>query len=194
MIDNLLAFIEHGFRHILPLGLDHILFVLAIYLCARDWRSLLIQVSAFTAAHTITLGLAASGVISAPAGLVEPLIALSITVVAIEAALGASWGRWRVLIVFGFGLFHGLGFASMMQDLLTGADFLVALIGFNIGVELGQLAVLAGAAVVAFGAKELLARVNRTDLYRPVFVRSVAAVIALVGAVWMVERLSPYYA
>ena len=86
-LDNLATFIELGFRHIMPLGLDHILFIVAIFLNARSWQSLLLQATTFTFAHTITLGLAAAGLVSAPASLVEPLIALSIAVLAMCAAI-----------------------------------------------------------------------------------------------------------
>lgn len=189
MIDNLTAFIELGFRHILPLGLDHILFIVAIFLNARSWTSLLVQATTFTLAHTLTLGLAAAGLIHAPAELVEPLIALSIAVLAIEAIVFEKANVWRLPVIFGFGLFHGLGFGELMKAYLTNADFATGLAGFTIGVELGQLAVLAGAAVAAFGVRTLLKALNKPDLYRPAFVLPVAAIIALVGLYWTVERL-----
>jgi hypothetical protein len=186
--DNLLTFIELGFRHILPLGLDHILFIVAIYLTSRGWRSLLLQVTCFTLAHTITLGLAAAGVVNVSPDIVEPLIALSIAVVAVEAIFVERAPRWRLPVIFAFGLFHGLGFASMMRDYMEGADFPTALLGFNVGVEIGQLVVLAATAAVAFLVRLALRGVSRPDLYRWVFVRPVAAAIALFGAWWVLER------
>jgi hypothetical protein len=189
MLDNLVAFIELGFRHILPLGLDHILFIFAIFLNARGWASLLLQATTFTVAHTITLGLAAAGLIHAPAGLVEPLIALSIAVLAIEAVVFAKANVWRLPVIFGFGLFHGLGFGELMKAYLTNADFATGLAGFTIGVELGQLAVLASAATVALAVRFILGVASKPQLYRPAFVQPAAGVIALVGLYWTIERL-----
>jgi HupE/UreJ protein len=189
MIDNLIAFIELGFRHILPLGLDHILFIVAIFLNARSWGSLLLQATTFTVAHTITLGLAAASVISAPAEVVEPLIALSIAVLAVEAVIFEKANVWRLPVIFGFGLFHGLGFGEIMKGYLTNADFVTGLTGFTIGVELGQLAVLAGAFVVSLAVRTGLKAAGKPGLYRRAFVQPVAAVIALVGFYWFLQRL-----
>src|SRR5262245_22805334 len=177
--DNLVTFIQLGFRHILPLGFDHILFIVAIYLTSQGWKSLLQQVTTFTLAHTITLGLAAGGMITVPSSITEPLIALSIAAVAIEAIFTRKAPPWRLPVIFGFGLFHGLGFASQMIGYLEGSDFATALVGFNVGVELGQLTVLAGAAIAAFIVRRLLDVAKRPDLYPWVFVRLVAVAIAL---------------
>jgi hydrogenase/urease accessory protein HupE len=189
-LDNLATFIELGFRHILPLGLDHILFIVAIFLNARNWQSLLLQATTFTLAHTITLGLAAAGLISAPAHVVEPLIALSIAVLAIEAVFFKQSNKWRLPVIFGFGLFHGLGFGEIMKAYLENADFAVGLAGFAIGVELGQLTVLAISAAVAFAVSFVLkSLLGKPELYRPIVVQPVAAVIALIGLYWAVERV-----
>jgi hypothetical protein len=188
MIDNLLVFVELGFRHILPLGLDHILFIVAIFLTSQGWKSLLLQVSAFTVAHTITLGLAAAGLVDLSPDIVEPLIALSIAIVAIEAIFVKRAGPWRLPVIFAFGLFHGLGFASQMRAYMEGADFVTALVGFNIGVEVGQLVVLAASAAVAWAVSAALKAADRASLYRWVFVRPVALGIALFGLWWTLER------
>jgi len=188
-LDNLATFIELGFRHILPLGLDHILFIVAIFLNARSWQSLLLQATTFTFAHTLTLGLAAAGLISAPARVVEPLIALSIAVLAIEAIIFKQSNRWRLPVIFGFGLFHGLGFGEIMKAYLENADFAVGLGGFTIGVELGQLTVLAASAAVAFAASTVPKALGKPELYRRVFVQPVATIIALVGLYWTVQRM-----
>ena len=189
MFDNLIAFIELGFRHILPLGWDHILFILAIFLNARSVTSLLIQASTFTVAHTITLGLAAAGIISAPAAVVEPLIALSIAVLAVEAIVFKQSNAWRLPVIFGFGLFHGLGFGEIMKGYLTNADFATGMTGFTIGVELGQLTVLAAAAVVSLAVRRLPPISQKPELYRPAFVQPVAALIAVVGVYWVFQRI-----
>ncbi len=188
-MDNLLTFMELGFRHILPLGLDHILFVVALFLTSQGWRSLLLQVSIFTLAHSLSLGLAAAGLIDAPASIVEPLIALSIAVVGLEALFIRKAQPWRPFVILVFGLCHGLGFAAMMQDFLSGADFLTALVGFNVGVELGQLVVLAACTAVALAAKAALKALNRPTLYEWVLLKPVALLITATGLWWTAERL-----
>jgi hypothetical protein len=173
-----------GFTHILPKGLDHILFVLGIFLLSLHWRPLLIQVTAFTVAHSITLALSLYGIVSLPASVVEPLIALSIVYVAVENLLVSELKAWRVWVVFAFGLLHGLGFAGVLTDLgLPPGEFLTALIGFNVGVELGQLAVIG----LAFLTVGLWFR-NR-PWYRARVVIPASVLIAVVGAYWTVERI-----
>lgn len=135
-----------GFTHIIPSGLDHVLFVLGIFLLNGRGRSLLWQVSAFTVAHSITLGLSMYNVIAISPALVEPLIALSIAYVAIENLFLSELRSWRVALIFAFGLLHGLGFAGALKELgLQRSGFLEALLFFNVGVEAGQLAVIAAA-------------------------------------------------
>ena len=167
-----LSYISVGFDHIIPLGFDHILFVLGLFFLAPRVHALLWQVSAFTLAHTITLGLAAAGYTAgierwteATLGIefiaiVEPLIALSIVYVAVENLFFSGLNRWRPLVVFGFGLLHGLGFASVLGSYgLPEGQFLPALLGFNIGVEIGQLTVIA----VAFAVSIWALKASRED-------------------------------
>ena len=143
-LQTFINYVPVGFDHIVPLGLDHILFVLGLFFLSTHLGPLLWQVSAFTLAHTITLALAALGYVSIPGSIVEPLIAASIAFVAIENITSRGLSRWRPLVVFGFGLLHGLGFASVLGEFgLPPGSFVPALIGFNVGVELGQLAVIA---------------------------------------------------
>ena len=110
--DNVGTFIEFGFQHILPQGLDHVLFVVALYLNARNWPSLILQVTTFTVAHTISLGLAATSILSSPGDVIEPLIAISIIVLALEAMFAPRSTAWRLPVIFAFGLLHGLGSVS----------------------------------------------------------------------------------
>ena len=132
-----------GFTHIVPKGLDHMLFVLGIYLLSGRARSVLWQVSAFTVAHSITLGLSMYGIVAVSPRIVEPLIALSIAYVAIENIFLSELKSWRVALVFGFGLLHGMGFAGALKELgLPRSEFVTALLTFNVGVEAGQLAVI----------------------------------------------------
>ncbi len=183
-VQTLLSYIAVGFTHIVPQGLDHILFVLGLYLLAAHWRPLLLQVTAFTIAHSITLGLGLYGYVAVPSSIVEPMIALSIVYVAVENILTSKLTIWRPVIVFGFGLLHGLGFASVLQEVgLQRSDYALGLIGFNIGVELGQLTVI----VTAF----LLTGYWFSDKswYRQRIVWPASAAIAIVGAFWAVQRI-----
>jgi hypothetical protein len=173
-----------GFEHIIPLGWDHILFVVGLFLFSIQLRSLLWQVSAFTLAHTITLALGMLGYISLPAYIVEPLIAATIVYVAIENIIFKKMTWWRPLLVFCFGLLHGLGFASVLTEFGLGAQsFVAGLIGFNIGVELGQLAVI----LICFALFGFWFR--HKTWYRSVIVVNGSAVIGLIGAYWFVERV-----
>ena len=150
--EAVLRYLRLGFWHIVPEGTDHVLFVLGLFLLSPRVRPLLVQVSAFTAAHTATLALSTLGLLRLPSPIVEPLIALSIAWVGVENTLARGPRPWRTALVFGFGLLHGLGFAGALGELgLPEASFLAALLAFNVGVELGQLAVLAGA-FLALGA------------------------------------------
>ena len=171
-----------GFWHIVPEGVDHILFVLGLFLLSARWRPLLWQVSAFTLAHTLTLALSTYGVVSLPSAVVEPLIALSIAYVAIENVLTRELHPWRPAVVFLFGLLHGLGFAGVLGQLgLPEGERLAALLSFNAGVELGQLSVL----LAAFAAVGWL---RERPWYRRRLVVPASAVIAAVGLFWAVTR------
>ena len=173
-----------GFTHIVPKGLDHILFVLGIFLLSARWRSILLQVSTFTIAHSITLGLTMYGIVSLPAKVVEPMIALSIAYVAIENLATSDLKPGRLALVFSFGLLHGMGFAGVLRELgLPRSQFLTALLTFNAGVEAGQLAVIA----VAFSAVAYW-RHNRVT-YRRFVVQPASLAIALVGLYWTLQRL-----
>jgi len=177
------TYVVIGFRHIVPRGLDHILFVLGLFFFSLKLRPLLYQVTAFTVAHTVTLALAALGLVTVPAAIVEPLIAASIVYVAVENVFFTKITAWRTFVVFGFGLLHGLGFASVLGEIgLDPARFVAGLIAFNIGVELGQLAVIAGAFLFLgywFG---------REPWWRARIAIPASLAIAAMGAYWLVER------
>ena len=174
-----------GFTHILPYGLDHVLFVLGIFLLGTGLRPVLWQVSAFTVAHTITLALTIYEVVSLPASVVEPLIALSIVYVAIENVLTTKLHAWRPLIVFGFGLLHGMGFAGVLTEIgIPRSEFVPALLAFNAGVEAGQLAVILAAFLL------LALPFRRKDWYRRRIAIPASLIIAGAGVYWFVERLT----
>ena len=179
-----LHYIPVGFDHILPKGLDHILFVLGLFFLSIHLRPLLWQVTAFTLAHTVTLALGAMGWVSVPASIVEPLIAASITYVAIENVFTSGLSKWRPFVIFSFGLLHGLGFASVLGEFgIPDDQFFPALIAFNVGVEFGQLTVIS----LAFLAVGVWFR------YKPWYRRRISIpaslVIAAIGAYWFFERV-----
>jgi hypothetical protein len=180
------AFVDYirvGFDHIIPKGLDHILFVLGLFFLALKMRPLLWQVTAFTLAHTVTLALGALDIIRIPADIVEPLIAASIAYVGIENVLSRKMTPWRPFVVFAFGLLHGLGFASVLADFGLGSShFIPKLIGFNVGVEVGQLAVIA----IAFLAVGIWA--GNKPWYKSRIANPASIAIALVGIYWTLER------
>ena len=176
-------FVKAGFEHIIPEGLDHILFVLGLFFSCITFRSLLWQVTAFTVAHSITLVLAAQGLVQLRGDIVEIIIALSIVWIAIENCLYKETSKWRYLVVFSFGLLHGLGFAALLTQYgLPKENFISLLLAFNIGVEFGQLAVL----LIAFLLIKLILRKN---WYSNQIKIPASIIIALVGLFWFVERV-----
>jgi hydrogenase/urease accessory protein HupE len=180
-----LLYLKLGFTHIVPLGLDHMLFVLGIYLLSGRVRSVLLQVSAFTVAHSITLGLSMYGLVSVSPRIVEPMIAISIAYVAIENIFQSELKSWRVALVFAFGLLHGMGFAGALKELgLPRSEFVTALLTFNLGVEVGQLTVI-GAAFMLVGW-----HCSQRAWYRYRVVVPASAAIACTAVYWTIQRFS----
>jgi len=178
-------YIKIGFIHIIPRGFDHILFVLGLFFYSARWRPLLAQVSIFTIAHSLTLALASSGVIVISANIVEPLIAASIAYVALENLLHQKLHKLRLMIIFIFGLLHGLGFASVLSEIgLPQSSFLISLISFNIGVECGQIAVI----TAAFAITALLPL--EQNAYRRYVAMPASCVIGVIGIWMVVDRLA----
>lgn len=179
-----LRYVALGFTRMLPLGPEHILFVVGLFLLNSRPRALLAQVSAFTVAHSITLGLATYGLIAVPAHIIEPAIALSIAYVAIENVLRSDPKKWRVGLVFAFGLLHGLGFASTLQELgLPRTDVLTPLISFDLGVVAAELTVIVG--VFLLVGWQCAERV----WYRAHVAIPASAAIACTAMFWAVERI-----
>lgn len=183
--DMVIDFVKIGFTHILPKGTDHILFVVGIFLLSTKLKPILTQVTSFTVAHTLTLGLGTLGYVNLPTNIVEPLIAASIVYVAVENILRPTLSPWRPVVVFCFGLLHGLGFAGILKEFgIPEGDFLAGLLSFNIGVELGQLTVIAICYLLVgiwFGNK---------PWYRRRIVIPGSLVIAAIGAFWFVQRVT----
>ena len=177
-------YIKIGFAHIVPKGLDHILFVAGLFLLSTHWKPLLWQVTAFTIAHTITLALATLGYVTISPAIVEPLIAASIVYVAVENIFTDHLNPWRPVIVFCFGLLHGLGFAGVLSEIgLSPAHFVAGLISFNVGVELGQLSIIALCYLMVgiwFGEKRW---------YRQYITVPASVAIAVIAAWWCYERV-----
>lgn len=180
-----LGWLAIGFQHIVPWGLDHIVFVLGLFFLSTRLSTLFYQVSCFTVAHSITLGLATFGVISTPAALVEPLIAASIIFIAVDNLYSSEFlARWRLLVVTLFGLLHGLGFASALSELMLPAEnFTMALLLFNLGVEAGQITVL----VLAFVAVGWL---RSWAAYSERVARPATITIAGIGTYWFLKRIA----
>ena len=179
-----LVYLGLGYTHILPLGFDHILFILSLFLLSPKLKPLLWQATAFTVAHSITLGLAMYHVITPPAKIVEPVIALSILYVALENIFSPKLKRSRIGVVFLFGLVHGMGFAGALGHLGLPKDaYLTCLVLFNLGVELGQLTVILAAWFLLakwFGDK---------PYYRKYIVIPLSVIIAIIAGYWTIQRL-----
>lgn len=176
-------YLQLGFQHILPLGLDHILFVVGLYLLSPKLKDVLLQATTFTIAHTITLGLVMKNMIVAPSNIIEPIIALSIAFIALENLITSKLGVWRILIVFFFGLVHGMGFASALSELgLPRDSFYVSLLTFNVGVELGQISVIV-LCWLAFGLW-----FSSKQWYKSRIVIPFSLSIAAIALYWTVER------
>ncbi|MBK6990637.1 MAG: HupE/UreJ family protein [Chitinophagaceae bacterium] len=181
--DKAILYLNLGYKHILPLGLDHILFVLSLFLFSADLKKVLWQSLAFTVAHSVTLGLAVYDVITISPNIVEPLIALSIMYVALENIFAKKLKASRIGIIFLFGLIHGLGFASVLNSLGLPKDaFLSSLIMFNVGVELGQVIVIL-AAFLLFGLW-----FGKKPYYRKYVVIPLSILIAAIALYWVIER------
>ena len=188
--DVFVQYLGVGFEHIVPLGLDHILFVIGLFLLAPRLGPLLWQVSAFTLAHTVTLALGALDIIVVEGWIVESLIGASIVYVCIENVLAREMTPWRPVLIFAFGLLHGLGFASVFEEYgIPDGQFVAALLAFNIGVEAGQIAVLA----VCFAVLAL--PFARRSWYRGAVVIPLSLAIGAIGLYWVLTRtgLSPEF-
>jgi hydrogenase/urease accessory protein HupE len=187
------AYLRHGVEHIL-FGYDHLLFVLALILIVRSMKILLWTVTAFTVAHSITLALATLGFVHVPAPPVEACIALSILLLAVEIVRlqrgeTSLTARWPWLVAFCFGLLHGFGFASALQDIgLPRGDIPLALFSFNVGVELGQLAFIAAVLAAAALAK----RLTLTHSIEHFALRAAPVLIGSLAAFWFFQRLAGF--
>ncbi len=176
------SWVVSGYRHVLPLGLDHMLFIFGLFLLALKWRPLMWQSLLFTLSHSATLALSVLGWMRLDARLVEILIAFSIAFIGVENLFSHKVGKLRYALVFGFGLVHGMGFATVMADKVKGiprSQLTQPLLGFNIGVELAQISVLAASFLIFWPIRK------HTRLARTVG----SVIVALAGGGWMVQRM-----
>ena len=173
-----------GIQHIIPEGFDHILFITCVFFLNPSLKKVIVQASMFTVAHSITLGLAMYGIIRPPANIIEPLIALSIVFLAIENIMSDKVRPWRLVMVFLFGLVHGLGVAGALSQLgMPQYAFATALISFNVGVEIGQLSII----MLLYFFVSL--PFSKIPAYRKRIVIPVSTVIALVAVYWTFQRI-----
>lgn len=177
-------YLKLGFQHIIPNGFDHILFVAGLCLLSTKVKTIFWQATAFTVAHSITLALSMKNIIVAPPAVVEPIIALSILFIAVENLLLSQLKPWRVLLVFLFGLIHGMGFASSLNEIgLPPGKFFTSILSFNIGVELGQVAVIAAMFLL------IIIPLRKKENYRKMVVYPLSVLIGLVAMYWTIERV-----
>ena len=173
-----------GFLHIIPQGFDHMLFVAGLCLLNARMKTILWQATAFTVAHSITLGLSMKNIIVAPPAIVEPIIALSILFISIENMMLRELKPWRIMLVFLFGLIHGMGFASSLNEIgLPPGQFATSILCFNLGVELGQVMVI----LFVYGL--LIRPFGRRPWYRRAVVYPISGIIGLVALFWTIQRL-----
>jgi hydrogenase/urease accessory protein HupE len=197
-----MTYLRLGVEHIL-FGFDHLLFVLALVILVRDWRRVAVTVTAFTIAHSITLAAATLGFVNVPGPPVEATIALSIMLVAVEI-LNARHGKPSLtarlpwLVAFSFGLLHGFGFAGALAEVgLPQHAIPVALLFFNVGVEIGQLVFVAGVLSIMWLLRQAASRLFEAALVKRAFDRldvTIAYGIGVVAAYWLIERTTAFFA
>jgi hydrogenase/urease accessory protein HupE len=188
------AYLIHGIEHIL-FGVDHLLFVLALVLIVRSYRVLLLTITSFTIAHSITLALATLGMVHVPGPPVEAAIALSILLVAVEIVRqergqSGMTARWPWVVAFSFGLLHGFGFAGALTEVgLPQSDIPLALFTFNVGVEIGQLAFIGA----VLGVIALVKRIKITRVLDRYALPAATYAIGALAAFWFIERLAAFW-
>lgn len=182
--DVMWFYMSLGIRHIIPEGLDHIFFIMGICLLGTNIKTILWQATAFTVAHSITLALSMKNIIVAPGQVVEPIISLSIMFVAIENIITNKMKAWRILIIFMFGLIHGMGFASALNEIgLPRGKFFLSVFSFNLGVEIGQV-------LVILGVFALVIKPFRSKLwYRRAILAPLSCCIAIAALYWTINRI-----
>lgn len=175
--------VEMGYKHVIPMGYDHILFILALFFFNSKLKTAVIQCSVFTVAHSLTLALVSCGFFNINTAFIESVIALSIFFVAFENTISKKLNPWRLVLVFIFGLIHGVGFASALNEFgIPRQEFVPALLGFNLGVELAQVSII-------LFCYFLIAKWSMDKpWYRNRLVIPVSLGISCIGLFWTIER------
>jgi hypothetical protein len=184
-MEILLKYLNLGFTHVIPFGFDHVLFIICISLACKTPRALLIQCTVFTLAHSISLGLTSASLINPDTSWIEPLIAISILFASLENILGNELHRLRVPLIFIFGLIHGMGFAGALRGAgIPDGHFFTALLGFNAGVECGQILVILAVWLPA------IRWMQRKEWYASRMLYPVSSLIACIAFYWTLKRLA----
>jgi len=179
-----ISYFQLGFNHVLPFGFDHILFILSLFFFNSNFKSVIIQCSIFTIAHSITLALATLNFISPNPNIIEPLIAVSILFTSVENIIHDKINIWRLFIIFGFGLIHGLGFANTLHEIgLPQIDFISSLLFFNLGVEFGQITIIC---LAYFSISKWF---KEKEWYKEKIVYPISCIIGCISFYWTIERL-----
>lgn len=182
--ETIIQYVQLGFTHVIPLGYDHILFILSLFFLSSKIKTVLIQCSVFTLAHSLSLGLSAAGFIMPNATIIEPLISASILFTAVENILHDKLNPWRIFLIFGFGFIHGMGFANALMEFgLPKNQFLSSLLSFNLGVELGQITVILS---VYFLIGKWF---SNKSWYKERVVFPISSIIGCIALYWTIERL-----
>ena len=184
MLETLILYLKLGYTHVIPLGFDHILFILTLFFLNSKSKTVVLQCSVFTLAHSLTLGLVAFGLFMPNVKIIEVLIALSILFTAVENIITNTINPFRLLIVFAFGLVHGMGFANaLLETGLPKEQFISSLLSFNFGVELGQL-------VVIVSAYFLVSKwFSNKVWYKERIIYPISVIIGCVAFYWTIERV-----
>ena len=183
-METLILYLKLGYTHVIPLGFDHILFILTLFFLNSKLKTVVLQCSVFTLAHSLTLGLVAFGLFMPNVKIIEVLIALSILFTAVENIITNTINPFRLLIVFAFGLVHGMGFANaLLETGLPKEQFISSLLSFNFGVELGQL-------VVIVSAYFLVSKwFSNKVWYKERIIYPISVIIGCVAFYWTIERV-----
>ncbi len=182
-IDTILFYLKMGFTHVLPLGFDHVLFVVCLFFFTTSVRTVVLQCTIFTFAHSLTLIMVAYGFLLPNSAIIEPLITFSILFTAIENIVHSKMNPWRLVIIFVFGLVHGLGFATGLLSLyLPESQILSSVLSFNLGVELGQIAIL-------FTLFILVYKIKQKKWYTERVVYPISSLIACTALYWTLVRI-----
>ena len=180
----IIYYLKLGFLHVIPLGFDHILFILALFFYNSNLKTSIVQCSIFTFAHSITLGLASAGLVNVNTQYIEVIIALSIFVVSFNTIFPSNLKFWRLGFIFIFGLVHGLGFATALKAIgMPKNDFFTALISFNIGVEIAQITIILGCYYL------IVKQFKYKTWYQTKLVHPLSFIICCIALFWTMERI-----